>query len=179
MTKPIKTTQLLDVAAAVLELKKKGQKPDLISRTLQRFSRVNNDGSKEQQSISGLRILLAEDNRVNQQCALQMLKGMECIVTIAKNGQIAVDEAKSDTFDLILMDCQMPEMDGFEASGRIRELQEEALTTRVPILALTANAMEGDRERCLAAGMDDYMTKPIRKKVLTEALVAGVVSCSR
>ena len=170
LTKPIRTDQLLDVVAAVLSLKKEGQKPDLIAAVMQPSSYKDSADSNEQQSFADFRILLAEDNRVNQQFAMQMLQGMGCIVTIANNGRIAADQAKTDAFDMILMDCQMPEMDGFEACRRIREMQAKGMTASVPILALTANAMEGDRERCLAAGMDDHLTKPIRKKLLAETI---------
>ncbi len=107
------------------------------------------------------RILLAEDNPVNQDVASSMLEMLGCRITIAPNGRAAVEAATTGRFDLILMDCQMPEMDGFTATAAIRRQEATATDRRhVPIIALTANAMEGDRARCLAAGMDDYLTKP-------------------
>jgi signal transduction histidine kinase/ligand-binding sensor domain-containing protein/ActR/RegA family two-component response regulator len=106
---------------------------------------------------STLRILLAEDNPVNTTVAQKMLQRLGCQVTSVSNGLDAAAAAEREPFDLILMDCQMPEMDGFEATRRIRA----ALPTRPPIIAMTANAMDGDRERCLAAGMDDYLPKPV------------------
>ena len=109
------------------------------------------------------RVLLAEDNHVNQQIALAMLKGLNLDIQVVDNGQLAVAAVAREHFDLVLMDCQMPEMDGFEATRQIR-LQFPHL--RLPIVAITANAMDGDRERCLAQGMDDYLSKPFKKEQL-------------
>jgi CheY-like chemotaxis protein len=92
------------------------------------------------------------------------------------NGKEAVETAQKDTFDLIFMDCQMPEMDGFEASRRITELKEKGIITSLPIIALTANAMKGDHERCIDAGMNDYLTKPIRRNEIVEKLQKWVKS---
>jgi CheY-like chemotaxis protein len=107
----------------------------------------------------GLRILLAEDNLVNQTVASRMLEKQDHSVTIAANGREALLAFEQQTFDLILMDIQMPEMDGFAATAAIRRTEPDGRHT--PILALTAHAMSGDRERCLAAGMDGYVSKPI------------------
>jgi CheY-like chemotaxis protein len=107
------------------------------------------------------RVLLAEDNPINQQVAQEILRqaGVEC--RVVENGRQALEAVARERFDLILMDCQMPEMDGFIATQRIREMEASAeLPGRVPVIALTANAIKGDRERCLAAGMDDYVSKP-------------------
>ena len=109
------------------------------------------------------RVLLAEDNHVNQQIALAMLKGLNFDIQVVDNGQLAVAAVAREHFDLVLMDCQMPEMDGFEATRQIR-LRFPHL--RLPIVAITANAMDGDRERCLAQGMDDYLSKPFKKEQL-------------
>jgi CheY-like chemotaxis protein len=109
---------------------------------------------------AALRILLAEDNRVNQFLAVRLLEKAGHQVVTASNGRAVLEALARDRFDLALMDLQMPEMDGFEATARIRE-QERGTGARLPIIALTANAMVGDRERCLEAGMDGYLSKPI------------------
>jgi PAS domain S-box-containing protein len=105
-------------------------------------------------------LLLAEDNVVNQQVALAILKMEGYKVTVAKNGREAVEAYRNQAFDLVLMDCHMPEMDGFEAARTIRAMQTQENLVRVPIVALTANAMQQDRDECLKAGMDDHLSKP-------------------
>lgn len=112
-------------------------------------------------------LLLVEDNQVNQMVATAMLKKLGYTVSIASNGREALNEVLSSEFDLILMDCHMPVMDGFEAASRIREYPQ---FNAVPIIALTANVMEGDRDRCLSAGMNDYMTKPYDRETLARML---------
>jgi len=116
-----------------------------------------------------LRVLLAEDNLVNQKLALRLLERNGHSVTVAQNGKEAVSLFQSHSFDVVLMDVQMPEMDGLEATVHIRE-QEGAGASRIPIIAMTAHAMKGDRERCLAAGMDGYLSKPINSKDLIATL---------
>ena len=116
-----------------------------------------------------LRILLAEDNVVNQKLALRLLGQMGYSADVAVNGQQAVERIEQQTYDVVLMDVQMPEMDGLEASRRITAKYKPQQRPR--IVAMTANAMQGDREECLAAGMDDYVTKPIRVDALVQALM--------
>ncbi|MBL6765691.1 MAG: response regulator [Verrucomicrobiae bacterium] len=119
----------------------------------------------DEKEVIPLNILLAEDGLVNQRVAKDLLTQRGHTVTIAENGRLAVDAMEAGHFDLILMDVHMPIMDGFEATGEIRRL-EQPKGTHIPIIALTANAMKGDRERCLEAGMDGYLSKPIRARDL-------------
>lgn len=118
----------------------------------------------------GVRVLLAEDNIVNQKVVVQMLSGMGCRVDVAANGIEAVDMWKTLTYDLILMDCQMPELDGFAASRSIRDFEKEENTDELPIVALTAHALHESRERCLASGMLAQLTKPLQFDALERAL---------
>jgi CheY-like chemotaxis protein len=122
-----------------------------------------------------LRILLAEDNIINRELATGILTRRGHSLVHAVNGREAVDVACAGTFDLIFMDVQMPEMDGFEATRRIRALEQADGGHPTPIVAMTAHAMTGDRERCLAAGMDDYISKPLDKIALF-ALLARVAA---
>ena len=128
--------------------------------------------------VSG-RVLLCEDNRVNQQVAVAMLQSLGCVSEVVGNGRDGLAAAMAGAHDVVLMDCQMPEMDGYAAASAIRAQEAELNGARaavglpprrVPIIALTANAMEGDRERCIAAGMDDYLGKPYTKSELATAL---------
>jgi PAS domain S-box-containing protein len=116
-----------------------------------------------------LRILLAEDNRINQRLAVRLLEKRGHQVVVVANGKEAVEAVEQQTFDVVLMDVQMPEMGGFEATAKIREVERKT-GNRLPIIAMTAHAMKGDRERCVAAGMDDYVAKPIRPLDLWAAL---------
>jgi CheY-like chemotaxis protein len=119
--------------------------------------------------IRPLTVLVVEDNAVNRHVATAMLQKLGCTVVVADGGEAGVRAARDAAIDLVLMDCQMPEVDGFEATRRIRA---EAPDGRVlPIIALTANALHGDRERCLAAGMDDYLAKPFSSRALASMLM--------
>jgi len=119
--------------------------------------------------LSG-RVLLAEDNPVNQEVASAMLQRLGVTMKIANNGSEAVDLCREETFDLVLMDCQMPLMDGFEATASIRHYEAESGLPAIPIIALTANAISGDREHCLERGMSDYLSKPFAQQQLYELL---------
>lgn len=130
------------------------------------------------------RILVAEDNPVNQEVASLMLGDLGCEVVVVGNGQLAVDAVKASRFDVVLMDCQMPELDGIGATKQIRAWErdgcpgasEDVPRPRVPIVAVTAHAMQGDRERCLGAGMDDHLTKPFSRERLSEVISAWLRS---
>jgi len=134
------------------------------------------NGGEPEAEPGALRILLAEDNCVNQQVASRLLEKRGHTVTVATTGREALDLLERQAFDLVLMDVQMPEMDGFEATAIIRA-KEKGNGQRIPILAMTAHAMKGDKERCLAAGMDGYVTKPIQSAALFAAIAAARGSC--
>ncbi|MGI8671528.1 MAG: response regulator [Luteitalea sp.] len=131
--------------------------------------------SGEHPAIPRCRTLLVEDNAVNQRLAQRLLERLACDVDLASNGRDAVQLATQFNYDCIFMDCGMPEMDGFEATQEIRRRQ--AGQRRVPIVALTANVMDGDRERCVAAGMDDYLSKPVRPADLGRMLMRWTAGC--
>ncbi len=116
-----------------------------------------------------LRVLVAEDNIVNQMVIKAMLEKMGCAVSIASNGKLAIDAYKEEQPDIVLMDMSMPEMDGAEATGHIRNIQDE-LGVRAPIIGVTAHALREDRQRCIDAGMDDYLSKPVKEDALMDML---------
>jgi signal transduction histidine kinase/CheY-like chemotaxis protein len=124
----------------------------------------------EHRSTGTREILLVEDNDINQQLMVNMLERLGYRAALAADGLQAIEAFRRRRPDLVLMDCQMPNMDGFEATAEIRRLEENAPAPAVPIVALTANAMQGDRERCLAAGMNDYLSKPVRLPDLRKTL---------
>ncbi len=158
LTKPVRQGELLDAVLTALGTKPiREAPPPLVTRHSLR------ENSKH------LRILLVEDNAVNQMLAVRLLEKRGHKVIVAGNGKEALAALEKDSFDLVLMDVQMPEMDGFEATAVIRE-KEKTSGNHLPVIAMTAHAMAGDRERCLEAGMDDYITKPIRPEELTELL---------
>ncbi len=118
-----------------------------------------------------IKILIAEDNPVNRKVATFLLaKKFGFQVGAVTNGLEAVEALRTNSYDLVLMDCQMPEMDGFEAVRQIRKTGSVALDPQIPIVAATANAMRGDRERCIEAGMDDYVAKPLKPAELLDAI---------
>ncbi len=117
------------------------------------------------------KILLVEDNPINQMVAQKMLEKIGLKAVLADNGIEALERLNEQSFDLVLMDCQMPEMDGFDATREIRKLDIKTLTqTPLPIVAMTANVMSGDREKCLEVGMDDYIGKPVQRDKLASVL---------
>jgi PAS domain S-box-containing protein len=126
-----------------------------------------------------LRVLLAEDNQVNQEVGRLILEGLDCLVEVVEDGQRAVEEFFSESYDLVFMDCQMPEIDGYEATRmiRTRETMDQDRNGRVPIIALTAHALEGDRELCLESGMDDYLAKPFNAAQISAILEKWAPAC--
>lgn len=120
-----------------------------------------------------LRVLLVEDSQVNREVAVGMLESLGCKVECAHDGSVGVEQALSWSFNLVLMDCQMPLMDGFEATRRIRAAEAANGRDPIPIVALTANALQGDRERCLQSGMTDFISKPFTMKKLHDVLLAA------
>jgi len=157
LTKPIGETELLDAILRVLGSKPQIKAPGLVTRHTLREEKT------------ALRILLAEDNEVNQKLAVRLLEKRGHSVAVANNGREALEWLDRESFDVALLDVQMPEVDGFEATAEIRK-REQATRRHLPIIAMTAYAMQGDRERCLAAGMDGYIAKPIQPRRLFEAL---------
>lgn len=138
------------------------------------------DKKGEMESLKGARALVAEDNTVNQMVISELLKAAGIEVKVVDNGAQAVTEVCADHYDFVLMDCSMPEMDGFEATRWIREQEKSDRDgRRVPIIALTANAIRGDRERCIDSGMDDYLTKPINARRLYKTLSIWVQKMAR
>lgn len=138
-------------------------------------SELEEQEANQTASLKGAKLLLVEDNEINQQVAQELLQNVHVDVDIANNGQEAVEAVQRKQYDGVLMDIQMPVMDGYEASRTIRRSGDH---DDLPIIAMTANAMAGDREKCLAAGMNDYTTKPIDPKALYEALVKWVTPSS-
>jgi CheY-like chemotaxis protein len=120
--------------------------------------------------LAGARILVAEDNPVNRELVHHMLAQLGAVSLMATNGREALEILARDAVDFVLMDCQMPELDGYEAVKRLRDIELRDGRKRMPVIALTANALVGDRERCLAAGMDDYLPKPFTRHELSTLL---------
>ncbi len=171
LTKPIRTNELIDAIKMLIGYHKKAEKKcPLVTRHSLREARLrfaNLLESDATQTAAVFDILLVEDNLINQKLTRRLLEKKGHRVQVANNGKEALNAWENNTFDLILMDVLMPEMDGFEATSEIRNREKET-GGHTPIVALTANAMKGDRERCLETGMDDYLAKPVRGNKLLE-----------
>ncbi len=159
LTKPIRQSQLHDCLSLVA-----GMNSDSISQTLVTRHRVAEAARRN------VRILLVEDNYTNQEVAMTILNKLGYKADLASNGVEALVALEQHFYHLVLMDCQMPQMDGFEAARIIRSGKRKLLNPQIHIVAMTANAMQGDRERCLESGMDDYIAKPVQPKDLVEKL---------
>jgi CheY-like chemotaxis protein len=178
LAQPIHQSQLFDCLAMVM-----GSSSGSAAQATPPF--VTRHSLAETKAVSTIRLLVAEDNIINQKVAARMLEKLGYRVDVVANGQEALKAFSHVPYAVVFMDCQMPEMDGFAATAEIRrretlhvkrETSDEirgtrgALPWRIPIIAMTANAMQGDREACLAAGMDDYISKPVTANALREAL---------
>ncbi len=169
LSKPVKRQQLLEVAGSAMAAGDKKPLPGQVSNASEQKDPPLADAAPDQKTI-----LLAEDNKINQKVAVKLLNALGHEVVCAENGQKAVDLYQSGMtrFDLVLMDIQMPVMGGEKATREIRALEREASAPRIPIIALTANAMKGDRERFLSQGMDDYISKPVKSRDLARVIAA-------
>ncbi|HET9642621.1 MAG TPA: response regulator [Burkholderiaceae bacterium] len=150
LTKPVTPSALLDACAAAL-----GRTPAVPTRSARREEALSDD----RKALAGAHVLLVEDNAINQELAVDLLSQAGIVVTVAGNGQEALRKLASERFDAVLMDCQMPVMDGYAAT---RALRQQPSLKALPVIAMTANAMVGDREAVLAAGMNDHIAKPIK-----------------
>jgi len=180
LVKPVRLSLLVQALASVHDAHRRGRTVDLVtSHSLAEAVAAARAaiGAAPPEPGEKHRVLVAEDNIVNQKLAARLLERLGCRVDVAANGAEAVDMATRLPYSIIFMDCQMPEMDGFQATAAIRALPGAARTT--PIVAMTANALQGDRERCLAAGMDDYVAKPIGTPELKAAVARWTSEAGR
>lgn len=158
LVKPFRQSTLMDVLATVWDAKRTETSIKLVTRhTVAEARAAASVVSPDVRPTYHCRILVVDDNAVNQKVAAKLLEKLGCAVEVAGNGREAVTMATRLPFDLIFMDCQMPEIDGYEATQILRTRYRST----VPIVAMTANAMDGDRDKCLAAGMTDYLSKPV------------------
>jgi signal transduction histidine kinase/DNA-binding response OmpR family regulator len=183
LVKPLRPSTLQDALATVVATREQGGSAPLVTRHLLAEQAARELGAASGTGPSGgaaeaapgaapavrWRVLVAEDNAINQKVAMRMLANLGCRVDVAANGREALEMWRRLPYHVVFMDCQMPEMDGYEATREIRRRESET-RGHTPIVALTANAMQGDRERCLESGMDDFISKPVHLARLREAL---------
>ncbi len=173
LSKPVRQEMFKKIIALLVSAKKEGRTiPFITQHTIKEVDNVSKVKTNSKLKVSNVQVMLVEDNPVNQQVAMLMIQKYGCSVTPAGNGAEAVKLFKQQKFDLIFMDCQMPVMDGFEATQSIREQESQNNLARTTIVAFTANAMKGDDEACLAAGMDDYMAKPVKPADIERVLLS-------
>ena len=162
LTKPLRRSQLLNCVTRAMTAAPDGLLEDTAIRA------VPTAAAAARTFVP--KILLVEDNPVNREVAVGMLESLGCTAHAAENGWLALEAMNNDAFDAVLMDCQMPVMDGLTATAELRRREQNSGGARLPVIALTANTMEGDRERCLAAGMDDFLSKPFTQQQLAALL---------
>ncbi len=162
LTKPVKPSQLFDTLCAVMGKHHQQATSDSLQ--------IVNRHTLAEDRKRRIKILLVEDNVVNQRVATLQLEKLGYNVDIANNGYEAISALEKDSYNIVLMDCQMPELDGYAATAEIRSPNSKVVNHKIPIIAMTANAMEGDKEKCLNAGMDNYLTKPINPQDLADML---------
>jgi CheY-like chemotaxis protein len=167
LTKPIKPEQLLECVLSALGTSSESRRSEVFDVSDHQPTDALAPSSRRQ----ALHILLVEDNPTNRMVGKRLLSKLGYRYSVAENGAEALQQLEAETFDVVLMDCQMPVMDGYAAARAIRD-RESGRDTRLPIIALTANAMKGDRQKCLEAGMDDYLSKPLNPEQLTALLDA-------
>jgi CheY-like chemotaxis protein len=162
LTKPVKMSKLHDCLAMITGANQK--------TTKRRHKAIVTKYSLAEIKKQNVRILLAEDNLVNQRVAIKFFGKLGYNVDVVSNGKEAIAALSIHKFDIVFMDCQMPEMDGYAATGEIRNTDSSVLDHNVPVIAMTANAMKGDREKCIKAGMNDYLSKPVKPQELSDML---------
>lgn len=176
VTRPARPSQLADIVSALWSIKCRGVREVFVTRHTVAEARAHAAAARSD-ARERARILVAEDNVVNQRVATRLLERLGCRVDVAVSGVEVLKKLETDSYDLVFMDCQMPEMDGYEATREIRR-REERGACRTPIVAMTAHALPGDREKCLEAGMDDFVAKPIRRDTLAEVIERHVTKAS-
>ena len=164
LVKPVRQGHLYETLSLAWGAHSRNMPVQLITRYTLKENQVQEKREAEAPVVISARILLAEDNLVNQKVARKMIEKLGCSVDVVASGLEALNKIRQNSYDLVFMDCQMPEMDGYEAAREIRKLP--GAPAQVPIIALTANAMDGDREKCLEAGMNDYLCKPVKAEDL-------------
>jgi len=172
LTKPVRSEQLCDLLVMLFAARRSGKSLSMLSPSavFRKNDALLRQG-EDNEFLKDAEILLVEDNRPNRDLGIKLLENFGCRPTAACNGEEAIEIVTKQPFDLILMDCQMPEMDGFEASSLLCAMKRKGEIPDISIIALTANAMKGDREKCMESGMNDYISKPLRKTALRNALM--------
>jgi len=167
LVKPVRRLQLKEVLSTVWGVSQKGLNSQMVTRhTLAELSSDEHSEVTNQPAGQVAHVLVAEDNIVNQKVASLILEKLGCKVDLVNNGQEALDAVRVNDYSLVFMDCQMPVLDGFETTKALRASED----AKIPIIAMTANALRGDRERCLNVGMDDYISKPVKAEYFESIL---------